>query len=122
MTQAVKTSSESKRPSTLQHLDREAEEDWIAAWLEYEGENRKKMLARWKMFGFDSLSRDRSIIDIGAGCGDFLQMLKDAGFTRFIRGIVRKEMPVQKRKAVEQCVDQKRSQVVADRIARRLLL
>jgi 2-polyprenyl-3-methyl-5-hydroxy-6-metoxy-1,4-benzoquinol methylase len=67
-------------------LTQEEKDDWNRAWLEYEDVNRKKMLSRWKMLDFESLPRDTSVLDIGAGCGEFLEMLRDAGFTR-LKGV-----------------------------------
>lgn len=62
------------------------QEAWNAAWLDYREVNRKRMRRRFRIFGFDALPRDTSILDIGAGCGDFLALLQGAGFTR-LRGI-----------------------------------
>lgn len=62
-------------------------EEWNRIWLEqYEDINRAKMLRRWKKFDFDSLPRDASILDLGAGRGEFLVMLRERGFSR-LRGI-----------------------------------
>jgi len=55
--------------------------DWNAAWIDYRPVIRKRNLDRWRMFDFDSLPRETSILDVGAGCGDFLEMLRGAGFT-----------------------------------------
>lgn len=66
--------------------ERNAQDEWNEIWLEYERINRGKMQARWKKFGFDSMDRETSILDIGAGCGEFLHMLREHGFKN-LKGI-----------------------------------
>ncbi|MFI5361438.1 MAG: class I SAM-dependent methyltransferase [Elusimicrobiota bacterium] len=56
--------------------------DWDDVWLKYHAVNVKKVRMYFKTFGFSSVPKDASIIDIGCGSGAALRMLKEQGYTR----------------------------------------